>query len=222
MDANFLMKALTRIKDAGVEFGADVAIPANGNSWPLYVFHYKLTVDETTLPPNGHDLKFKFDDASGWAPWLGEADYRTQIETVRKGGKLVGWKSFTGANTAPDIRLVAPCFVIYQLDPRWNWHLLPGDAAIRSKDDRSAQYRRLRYYADGAPDELMCPKGTAGTPPAQGDVCRLLTFAATMVQPGTLGGADKCNLYIEFNWSTTSSVPFIVDPDIKNNGGDNP
>jgi hypothetical protein len=198
---------ITEPDNMGYELGPDP-----DPDWvPDEIVYYKLTLN--TQNP----LQFGFAANSGTRPWTNQASLDSLLDDARadrvSGLKKLNWQK----ESAPDIRVVNKCYVILHLDPNWNWHLLPGMFALRVGDETVETYCGLRHCPDvgGA---FLKPVGVPRVAPRAADICHILYFAVTDVRPaGT--AADSCNLFVQFAMADNHFIPVLVDPDIKNDGG---
>jgi hypothetical protein len=187
--------------------------PAAGSWMPYTVKYYKLSLDSS----NG--LTFTY-PLSGSAPWKDVATYQGLLRKAALGQiTAADVPPLTVPQSAPDLIVGYPCYIILELDRSWNWYFTPDVAAIASSIDCSTKYQGLEHYGAAGNGPYDLPPGQAQQTP--NEKCYVLTFAVTHCAPKAAGVSDACNLCVQFDNGSGSIIPMIIDPDIKNNGGDN-
>jgi hypothetical protein len=118
----------------------------------------------------------------------------------------------------PNIRVYEECYVILHLDELCNWHFLPQNYSLLSEKDCTKKYRGAYNIVESDRSAVPMPGGKPGTAPGLA-MSRLMFFAVTQLDWYTAGTVDRCNLFVQFNLGPTHWLPVVIDPDIKNDGG---
>lgn len=118
---------------------------------------------------------------------------------------------YAGPMSPLDIYVGAPCYVVVELDPAWNWQFRTDGPAVTTKEPYGDHNCCLRHVSKGG--DLL-----PGAAPGE-DGCRIAFFSVTYRQKFS---HPHFNYHVEFLMPDGSKVPMIIDPDVPNDGGSIP
>ena len=188
-----------------------------------HIVYYRLLLDKGS-PANGY---FQYAAVSGRSFGTPIKDFITKVQAGDAGilpaHRLSAWEA------SPNIRAIAPCYVVVELDPDMDWYFLPGMVAIKTETECSPYYTEVRHVLKGDKTAANPFPGTLPgqprTAPLEDQKCKIVYFA--VLDPGdkavpgsNYGRIDLANFYTQAGNGPGGLVVVIVDPDIKNNGGD--
>lgn len=118
---------------------------------------------------------------------------------------------YVGPMSPLDIYVGAPCYVVVELDPAWNWQFRADGPAVTTKEPYGDHNCCLRHVS--ANGDLL-----PGAAPGE-DGCRIAFFSVTNRPKHS---HPHFNYHVEFLMPDGRKVPLIIDPDVPNDGGSIP
>ena len=173
---------------------------------PKYITHCKISMSAT-----GKNLQFFYNNT------MPDTAAGTSIDQYLKGlippsaDPLVDF--LIDRRPSPlDVEIMSPGYVIFELDPSWNWQLRTDAGGVTTKDDLGDRYFDLRHVTETG--TILNGNQTNSAK------CRIAYFSARVPTTADKTSDDYINLHIEFPHQDGDTVLSIkIDPDIKNNGG---
>ncbi len=172
---------------------------------------------------SGVHLNFEYDlNVSGLKK--GSNFTEADVENFATGlvaGPAAGLTRFKAdAEVGPHLRVTHPCYVVIELNRRNRfWSFLPEAPALKTTGTRlTDRYTGLVHVGDNG------NRYRNAAPVLDETRCRIVYFAVR--DPRTPTGNDKAdadpfNLYLLFDQADGKALPMVLDPDIKNRGGEN-
>jgi hypothetical protein len=113
--------------------------------------------------------------------------------------------------TPTSVTITEPCYVVIELrsdDPSLQFKA--GQPAIKTADDHHSQYRKLAHVDDQG--------GVTYGQAANNKTCKMIYFASRYAE---LNADHAYNLYVQYDGGPATGVVLkVIDPAIKNRGGD--
>ncbi len=184
--------------DIGNQYVPDGPIPPGWT--PEFYLYYRLG-----LELNNGILRFRYLPGSGLADIVagGVSDFARQVVA----GKATVRTPLSALHFAPHIWAARKCYVVIELDSTMNWRFSSDSAGLFLKTAAPAQYFALAHM------DSENVAGNRAPPPPK--ICRVLYFG---VSPLTTGD-DAFALHVQFDLGFNKLLDIIIDPDIKNRGG---
>ncbi len=168
---------------------------------PQQIRYYKLSMQVTTS-----GVQYIYLSGSGTT---NSTDISSFVASVVAGDPVVT-SSLPSGDTAPDIIVTEPCYVVVQLDSSKNWAFQPGVAPILTQDNLATKYCALNLLDGNG-------KYYTGQAPSSPD-CLILYFSVASVAPASDNVQDPFSYYFQFTQQGGGTYNVILDPKFKNQG----
>jgi|HubBroStandDraft_6_1064221.scaffolds.fasta_scaffold31617_3 hypothetical protein len=168
---------------------------------PQQIRYYQLSMQNTSM-----GIQYIYSGGSGITTSTNISSF---IDSVVAGDPDVG-SPLPSDDTAPNIILTEPCYVVVQLDSSKNWAFQPSAAPMLTQADLPTKYCALNLVDGGG----NIYSAQAPSSPA----CLILYFSVVTVAPVSSGVNDPFSYYFQFTQQDGDTYNVVLDPTLKNQG----